>query len=330
MRFVYKVGIVALFGSFFLMSHNASAVSKTYYLKHGIYAYGIPATTGTQGGQNQYLQSGQSFNLQNNIYKFPAGYIWYSMAPYFKADKTSIDLTSYTDFTMSFTYCSASNQYFMPSSNDIFRVVDYYEFASDNRTEIYGAISNNVSLDQYTIEKCNNVGLRGKVLASSASQFQLGTTSNGSFTRLFGFDYNTNFTSTSPLFIISPTVVFYDEPNEADQAIQKEKENVQNAADDSETQAEGNSTSTQTTNLIGAFQSFVTALTSLNSTNCNVTLAWPSSLGGNMQVNICQNKDYAGNIISIFGSLTLIVFYIPFSLKILSMIYNEIRSFTNG
>lgn len=119
-------------------------------------------------------------------------------------------------------------------------------------------------------------------------------------------------------------------PDNASDTLQQEKQDVQNAADNSETVADNNSENTATTNLVGALSSLLSALTNLNATNCNVTLPFPSALGGNMTVNICQNKDYAGNIISVFGSLTLCVFYVPLALKLLSMIYNEIRSFTNG
>lgn len=118
--------------------------------------------------------------------------------------------------------------------------------------------------------------------------------------------------------------------DDAGSTLKQEKQDVQDASDNSETVSDNNSENAATTNLIGAFSSLLSALTSLNATNCNVTLPFPSALGGNMTVNICQNKDYAGNIISVFGSLTLCVFYVPLALKLLSMIYNEIRSFTNG
>lgn len=84
------------------------------------------------------------------------------------------------------------------------------------------------------------------------------------------------------------------------------------------------------TNLIGAFSGFVSALGGLSATNCNLTLNFPSFAGGTRVVNVCQNKDKAGNIISVFSSLTLIIFYVPLAIRLLTMIYNEIRSFTNG
>lgn len=86
----------------------------------------------------------------------------------------------------------------------------------------------------------------------------------------------------------------------------------------------------QSTNLIGVLSNFVAAISNLSATNCNVTLPFPNFLGGNMQVNICQNKDKAGDLISIIGSLIMIGFYLPLAIILLRMIYNEIRSFTNG
>ena len=111
---------------------------------------------------------------------------------------------------------------------------------------------------------------------------------------------------------------------------EQEQEAVQDAADAAEDAANENSTNAATTNLIGVISNFISAITNFNGTDCNITLAFPSYAGGSMNVNVCQNKDKAGNIISVFTSLSLIVFYLPLAFKLLSMIYNEIRSFTNG
>lgn len=110
----------------------------------------------------------------------------------------------------------------------------------------------------------------------------------------------------------------------------EEETATQDAADDASDAADANSTNQQTSNLIGVLQNFLSAITNFSGTDCNITLAFPNYAGGNMSVNVCQNKDKAGNIIGVFTSLTLIVFYLPLALKLLSMIYNEIRSFTNG
>lgn len=86
----------------------------------------------------------------------------------------------------------------------------------------------------------------------------------------------------------------------------------------------------QTTSIINLFGSFLSALTSVNAGSCVIQLPFPSYAGGNWTMNICQYKDKAGNIISLFGSATLILFYLPVAWRLLGMIYNEIRSFTNG
>lgn len=91
-----------------------------------------------------------------------------------------------------------------------------------------------------------------------------------------------------------------------------------------------NATNEQTTNIIGIISSFLSAITNFSAGTCDLALDFPSYAGGSMTVNVCQNRDRAGNLISLFTSLTLIMFYLPLAFKLLSMIYNEIRSFTNG
>jgi hypothetical protein len=112
----------------------------------------------------------------------------------------------------------------------------------------------------------------------------------------------------------------------------KEDEAVQNIENQTpqDISSSGNTENQASSNLIDLIRSFVSALTSINTGNCDITLDFPSYAGGSRTVNICQNKDKAGNLISVFSSLTLIVFYIPLAIKLLTMIYNEIRSFTNG
>lgn len=118
--------------------------------------------------------------------------------------------------------------------------------------------------------------------------------------------------------------------NSIDNQNEEEQEAVQDASDAADTAANENSSNQSTTNLIGVISNFISAITNFSGSDCNITLAFPSYAGGSMTVNVCQNKDKAGNIISVFTSLSLIVFYLPLAFKLLSMIYNEIRSFTNG
>lgn len=115
-----------------------------------------------------------------------------------------------------------------------------------------------------------------------------------------------------------------------EEAAEKDLESTENIENQTPPSSSETGDGAQATNLINAFSGFVSALGGLSATNCNLTLNFPDFAGGSRVVNVCQNKDKAGNIISVFSSLTLIVFYVPLAIRLLTMIYNEIRSFTNG
>ena len=122
-----------------------------------------------------------------------------------------------------------------------------------------------------------------------------------------------------------------DTVNESIENINNDVEDAtQDASDAAEDAANDNSSNAASTNLVGVLSSFLQAITNFSATDCNIVLNFPSYAGGTMTFNVCQYKDKAGNLISVFTSLTLIVFYLPLAIKLLSMIYNEIRSFTNG
>lgn len=110
---------------------------------------------------------------------------------------------------------------------------------------------------------------------------------------------------------------------------QKEDEAIDNIDNQTPSDIDDGSAS-NTQNIIGALQSFLSALQNLQATNCNVDLAFPSFAGGTRTVNICQNKEFTGNIVSIVGSIILVFFYLPLAFAMCRLIYNEIRSFTNG
>lgn len=329
MRFVCKVGVVILIASFFLMSHNAGAIDATFNLNdyeqlnfdvtQNYYDYKIYNANGTLNHQclatfNCTVGNNQQIRVAATHDSFPlkAGdIIFYNLALYSPVRLHHIDNLQFRSLAPGY---GVSTLYFH-------EVSDFSAIGGFTESFPTGSGNGYIQTDGYFVSNLYEIAL----IANIDGNRQLGSFNQNTV----DIAVNMGNTSTSDVLVVA--VTGFTVYRYKGSAVNKEQaQATQDAADDSETQAEGNSSSTQTTNLIGAFQSFVTALTSLNATNCNVTLAWPSSLGGNMQVNICQNKDYAGNIISVFGSLTLIVFYIPFSLKILSMIYNEIRSFTNG
>lgn len=94
--------------------------------------------------------------------------------------------------------------------------------------------------------------------------------------------------------------------------------------------ASGSGQNSTTSSLLDTLGSFLTAITNLSATNCEVVLAFPAFAGGSQTVNICQNKEYTGNIVSVAGSIILVLFYLPVAFMLVNKIYSEIRSFTNG
>lgn len=127
-----------------------------------------------------------------------------------------------------------------------------------------------------------------------------------------------------------------DKLDNAVDALQEQNDKEQEATDNIESQtpsdisSDGQTENTQTTSLINVFGSFLSSISSVNTGSCNVELPFPSYAGGTWNMNICQNKDKAGDLVSLFGSATLVFFFLPVAWRLLGMIYNEIRSFTNG
>lgn len=84
------------------------------------------------------------------------------------------------------------------------------------------------------------------------------------------------------------------------------------------------------TNLIGLLQGFLVMLESPRFLNCELTLPFPEYAGGTVVVNPCSFKEKAPAIVQWGSSLLLVTFFIPFAFIMLKLIYNEIRSWTNG
>lgn len=111
---------------------------------------------------------------------------------------------------------------------------------------------------------------------------------------------------------------------------QQQEQNAVSSIENQSTSDIQGSSSTQTTSLIGVMSSFVSALGNVHATSCNLTLAFPSFMGGSQTVNPCLGKDKAPTIVQAASSMLLIVFFLPLSIILLKMIYNEIRSWTSG
>lgn len=117
--------------------------------------------------------------------------------------------------------------------------------------------------------------------------------------------------------------------NNQNQQIQQEQEGIDNISNQSSSDIDG-STSGQTDSLIGVIIGFINAFSSINATNCNLTLEFPDYAGGSRIVNICSGKERAPRIVEIGSSLLLICVFVPLAYVVIRMIYNEIRSWTNG
>lgn len=109
----------------------------------------------------------------------------------------------------------------------------------------------------------------------------------------------------------------------------KEQEGIDNISNQSSSDIEG-STNQQTTSLINVISGFIGAFSNINATNCDLNLELPDFAGGSRVVNICSGKENAPQIIEIGSSLLLICVFVPLAFVVIKMIYNEIRSWTNG
>ena len=106
-------------------------------------------------------------------------------------------------------------------------------------------------------------------------------------------------------------------------------DSVSNISDQTTSDISG-ATNAQTTSIIGIISSFVTAMQSVQAGSCELTLPFPSFVGGNTVVNPCSGKEKAPTIVSVGSSMFLIGVFVPFAFIVLKMIFGEIRSFTNG
>ena len=119
------------------------------------------------------------------------------------------------------------------------------------------------------------------------------------------------------------------EMSELNDSVQERNDKEYESVDNIDNQSASDITGTDnqnTTNLIGVFSSFVTALGNASSTNCNF-----SGDFGNLdigQLNFC--RDEPPTIVQVIGSLVLIAVFVPLAYFLVNRIISEIRSFTNG
>lgn len=94
----------------------------------------------------------------------------------------------------------------------------------------------------------------------------------------------------------------------------------------------GTDTTTNLFTLLGYFLSSITNIGgNIDGNGCPLTLPFPSFAGGSRSVNPCSNHEKLPNDFwTVFRGLTLFLFFVPLCVKLISMIYGEIRSWTNG
>lgn len=117
--------------------------------------------------------------------------------------------------------------------------------------------------------------------------------------------------------------------NNSNEYYDKQDQAVDNIDNQSSSDIQG-SDNQQTTSLINVISGFISAFSGITAGNCNLTLEFPNYAGGTRVVNICSGKEKAPRIVEIGSSLLLIVVFVPLAYILIKMIYNEIRSWTNG
>lgn len=120
-----------------------------------------------------------------------------------------------------------------------------------------------------------------------------------------------------------------DMSNSIDEMNQREAAGINNIQNQSSSDIQG-AENTQTTSLINVISGFISAFSGISAGNCNLTLEFPAYAGGTRVVNICSGKEKAPRIVEIGSSLLLILVFVPLAYVLIRMIYNEIRSWTNG
>ena len=237
-------------------------------------------------------------------------------------------------------------------SNNLVDIDDFSLHVTNNRTYSY-TLPHELSAGTYTLSykyfSNNNPSAKVNVIYSgSGGQYTLSLSNGGvntftainSFNRLYFYIRSDSpadsSVSLSDIMLVSGSssadfepfgeeicknynAEFYDEQRQANDNISGQSSSD---IDGAENQA--------TTNLIGVLSGFISAFRNVNATNCNLTLEFPDYAGGSRVVNICSGKEKAPRIVEIGSSLLLIGVFVPLAYILIRMIYNEIRSWTNG
>lgn len=291
------LGILISFGTFFLMSHNASAFSintpvtlkdtiKQPYISYN-YVGGSSATAYTNA---QVIRYTNSPNITRIFFK----------------DTTNNNIAFNAGDYIVINFYLEKSQYFNEESGK-----NPYSYIS--------TIGSNPSCDIISIDFNTQEFLDG-----NNTSFVLRY--NGTITchtNSGGTNPSINLLIRSNLYPISPAVesirfsfssMSIYSPVEQHDVNAEQEEAANNAISDSESSSENNSSNAQTTNLIGALSNIFTTISSTSATNCNIT----GDLGAiNMgALNLCQGKEYFNSLIEFIGfsALFVVVFWASYHL----------------
>lgn len=345
----------------FLMSHNVSAYTAKPISVNSLEYYGSSTAQSNAGLASNCALENWPYVTQNGCDNKLANGSWSS-------SETPLPFMTGEVFLNNKAYYSAMTELRIPFAPDEEMAGQHFMFEFD--MDITNSNGNALSTNQFNLiygrtSSCNiylnNSTYADKVTCSfvTIDKNPIGQIlidmdlSNYSYTsgdsfRIYvngpyGYDKWNDYYENPLIANLSSTDMFFNwsavwyVPDEGSGAIEDIitdwKDKQEQAADDVANQTPdkiANATNEQTTNIIGIISSFLSAITNFSAGSCELPLDFPSYAGGQMTVNVCQNRDRGGNLISLFTSLTLIMFYLPLAFKLLSMIYNEIRSFTNG
>lgn len=123
------------------------------------------------------------------------------------------------------------------------------------------------------------------------------------------------------IWIFQPKINFFEYQDQAAESLKEAQKDTQEAADNSSTAADNNSTNQTTSNLLGVFGSFVTALTSISPSNCNVDFDL-GHIDFGVQ-NLCSQP--VPQAFTVVTSIIVVCFTIPFVVHLIRRILSLIR-----
>lgn len=346
MRLKCKKWLLIPLCAIFLMSHNASALDISQSVTF-VKGYSYPYWSDSNGrsyGQGRYdYGTNLSYNSSNAQYFRTDTNSALSASAGQYVSLTAVIIISVTSQSQAVSIQANPRQYFgmVGSSSSVdCPLIDLTETAfqqSQDQSQTWMLRYNISSVCRLKSNVSNNVAMNFSLNGGSTSgvdYLRFVPVFIGVWKAETGFDDTDIINSINRLNTTISGIA--DKFDDLKDVIEQGQSQEQEATDNIENQTpediseDGNTENAQTQSLIASLGGFLSALQGLSATNCNVTLQFPNFAGGSMVVNVCQNKEYTGNIVSVAGSILLVLFYLPLAFVMVNMIYREIRSFTNG